>query len=182
MIALGRIDYRAQQPYDLRKLLNEVFDNMLPDNCIDFVIIYKLLIVLSKLCIAKNEDIDLDEFITKCDDKVKEFELRKRMLDRRIEMITEMSYEISEDPGLEESIVEVQNTAGKMRKARCHIDKLLGMEVDEEDLNFVEAKFVPNPSSSLVESKPAAGKGYGSFAMKVPKIEAPSADKMAKYA
>ena len=44
---------------------------MLPDSCVDFVVIYKLLIVLSKLCIAKNEDIDLDEFIIKCDQKVK---------------------------------------------------------------------------------------------------------------
>jgi len=71
MIALNRIDYRAQQNYDLPKLLNEVFDHMLPNNCMDFVIIYKLLIVLSKLCIAKNEDIDLDEFIVGCDAKVK---------------------------------------------------------------------------------------------------------------
>ena len=67
MIALDRIDYRAQQRYDLPKLLNEVFDNMLPEKCVDFVMIYKLLIVLSKLCVIKNEEIDLDDIIVECD-------------------------------------------------------------------------------------------------------------------
>lgn len=89
-MALNRIDFRAQSVGHVKNLLRDLIGeraknlglveektpgefvatgNEFPKNLIDFLVFYKLLIIVCKLCIAKHDENLITEAIRRCQDQ-----------------------------------------------------------------------------------------------------------------
>ena len=92
-MALNRIDYKAQSVGHVKNLLRELIGERarklgivqeksdapgeyeatgaeFPKNLVDFLLFYKLLIILCKLCIAKHDEALITEAIRRCQDQL----------------------------------------------------------------------------------------------------------------
>lgn len=153
-LALNRIDFKAQSVGHVKNMLRELIGvrakNLgivqeksageyegtnieFPKNLTDFLIFYKLLIIICKLCIAKHDEALITEAIRRCQDQQDKLNKKSEALKMRVLNLEKIMPDIDDGSSIKACVEPLEKLVNELKVNSKALESHITGQVEEEE-------------------------------------------------